>query len=98
MAALPYTAAMNAKYTASDVIAVVVGLLVAAAFFYIVPGVLLALWLEHRYGWSKQRMAWVIWVCIIASSFLVFWITGMCPPDGCGIGSDGQEHYDRRPY
>lgn len=89
---------MKPKHPVSDYIAVGFGLLVALAFFYAIPGVLLAFWLQNRYDWSKQRMAWVIWVCIIASSFLVFWITGMCPPDGCGIGSDGQEHYDRRPY
>lgn len=98
MAALPYTAAMNAKYTASDVIAVVVGLLVAAAFFYIVPGVLLALWLEHRYGWSKQRMAWVIWVCIICSALIFAVVLKGCPSEGCGIGSDGQGTYERRAY
>ena len=89
---------MKEKYSPSDIIAVTFGVLVAVAFFYAIPGVLLAFWLQSRYDWTDKRMAWVIWVCIIASSMLVFWLMGICPPSGCGIGSDGQEYHDRRPY
>lgn len=84
----------------TDIFFILCGLLLLIAFYPIVPGVVLGYWINSTLasGLSREKQSLIMWACLALSVVVIALVFKGCPPDGCGIGSDGPTPPDPRPY